>query len=450
MSATGLTLFISYAHEDEDFRKDFEKHLAALRREGLVQEWHDRMIKAGQEWEKEIHSSLDQSHIIVLLISPDFMASNYCNEVEVKRAMQRREMGTARVIPVLIRPTDWKGAPFSKLQAVPTNAMPISEWKGRDAAYVDVVQHLRNVCLEVAAIPGNPANPYIVGGVGDWYQAEIVIDIHPTSETKLATMRLTLVNKNDKQATVRAEIKSDDLGDIEKTVDIPLDRPLEDSYGPLVSAVSEQIPANATIESRRMGAGAEKLFIGGNTYYTTWIEKEVEVRSGRDRIVQKAKVWMSSDIPLDGWVKTVMEIPALMTQTMIVTGYGRGGQRVKVKEPMQRSEPKKPPEQPVTLERVIIGSWNVAISQLVGPPISASFHFDVRGLFSAQMMSPLFGMMTMQGQWQAQRHVLALQGVQTTALGTIPYATQVTFDTILQRILKGTSSTGEYVTFAKA
>jgi len=332
MSPTGLTLFISYAHEDESFRKDFEKHLAALRREGLVEEWHDRRITAGQDWEREIHSNLDRSHIIVLLISPDFMASSYCNEVEVKRAMQRHEMGTARVIPVLIRPSDWQGAQFSKLQAVPTNTLPISEWKGRDAAYVDVAQHLRNVCLEVAAIPGNPANPYVSAAIGDWYQAEVVVDIHPTGETKLATVRLTLVDKNDQRAVIRVNIKSADLGDDEKTLEIPLDRPLEDSYGPLVSGVSEQIPANATVERRRIGGGAEKLFIGGNTYYTTWIETEVEVRAGRDRLVQKGKTWMSSDIPLDGVVKMVSEIPDVMTQTMIVTGYGRGGQRAKPRD----------------------------------------------------------------------------------------------------------------------
>ncbi len=327
MSQTGLTLFISYAHEDESFRKDFDKHLAALRREGLVEEWHDRMIKAGQDWERQIHTNLDLSHIIVLLISPDFLASNYCSEVEVKRAMQRYEMGTARVIPVLIRPTDWKGAPFSKLQALPSNALPIAEWKGRDAAFVDVVQHLRDVCREVAAIPGDPANPYVAAGIGDWYQAEIVIDIHSTSETKLASMRLTLVNKKDRQATVRVEIKSADLGDDEKTLKIPLDRPLQDSFGSLYSGwTSEQIPANAFVEPRRTGAGAEKLFIGGNTYYTTWIEAENEVRAVSDSFIGKVKYWLSSDIQFDGMVKMVLEVPGLMTETTIVTDYGRGGQ----------------------------------------------------------------------------------------------------------------------------
>ncbi len=449
MSPTGLTLFISYAHEDEPFRRDLEKHLTALRRDGLVEEWHDRMIRAGQDWEKEIHANLDRSHIIALLISPDFMASSYCNEVEVKRAMQRYEMGTARVIPVLIRPTDWQGAAFSKLQAVPTDALPVSEWKGRDAAFADIVQYLRNVCLEVAAIPGNPANPYVVAAVGDWYQAEVVMDIHRTAETKLASMRLTLVDKNDKRAKVRVEIESADLGADEKELEIPLDRPLEDSYGPMVSAVSEQIPANATMESRRIGGGTEKLFIGGKTYYTTWVAVEVEVRAGRDRIVQKSKSWMSSEIPLDGIVKVVIEIPSLFTQTIIVTGYGRGGQRAKVKGSTLWRKRKEPPKESVTLERVIVGSWSVNISQPLGPPISASFLFDARGHFSAQLMSPVYGMMTMEGQWQAQGRSLALQGVQTTALVTAPYATQVTFDTVSSRTLKGASPTGEYVTFTR-
>ncbi len=324
MRKKGLTLFISYAHEDESYRRDFEKHLAVLKRDGWVEDWHDRMIKAGQDWAKEINTILDRSHIIVFLISPDFMASSYCNEVEVKRAMQRHEMGTARVIPVLIRPSDWRSAPFAKLQVIPTDTLPISEWKGKDAAFADVITHLRNVCGELAETLGNPANPYVVAKVGDWLQMEMVIDLHNTAETKLASMRMTLVNKNDREATVKAQIKSADIGNDVKELKIPLNRPLEDSMGSLVGSVSEQIPANATIEIRQTGGGAEKLFIGGNPYYTTWVAFEIDIRVGRDRLLQKSKKWLSSVIPLDGIVKFVLEIPGVMTQTSFVTGYGRG------------------------------------------------------------------------------------------------------------------------------
>lgn len=328
MSDTGLILFLSYAHEDEPFRRELEKHLAGLRREKLVEEWHDRLIMAGDDWDGEINAKLDAAHIILLLISPDFMASRYIDEVEVKRAMHRYEMGTATVIPVLIRPTEWQGAPFSKLQAVPTDAVPITEWKDQDAAFVNVVRHLRDVCREVSAIPGNPANPYVVANIGDWYESEIVIEIsQPTQTTQVASMRLTLVDKNESRAVVHARYGSPTLGIEEKTLEIPLDQPIEDSMGPLVRAVSEQIPANATLESRQTGGGSEKLFIGGKAYYTTWVSGEIEVRVGADRIVQLGKTWMTSEVPLDGIVKTITEIPGVMRQTMVVTDYGRAKKR---------------------------------------------------------------------------------------------------------------------------
>jgi hypothetical protein len=449
MSTTGLTLFISYAHEDESFRKDLGKHLTALKREGVVEEWHDRMITAGQEWEKQIHTSLDRSHIIILLISPDFMASSYCNEVEVERSMQRYKMGTAKVIPVLVRPADWQGAPFSKLQMVPTDALPVSEWKDRDAAFVDIVKHLRKVCSEIEATPGNSANPYATAKVGDWYQTEVVVDVHQSGETKLASMRMTLVDKNDKQAIVRAEIKSADLGNDEKTMEIPLDRPLEDSMGSIVNNVSGQIPANAIVESRQTGGGSEKLFIGGKTYYTTWVSMAVEIRVGRDRITQTGKRWMSSDIPLDGIVKMVMELPGVYTQTMIVTGYGRGGQGIAAGDLKPNRIPSKPPEQSVTLERVIIGGWNVNISQPFGQSISAVFSFDAQGLFSAEIMSPLYGVIIVQGQWQAQNKMLNLQGVQNIAFISQPYSALVTFHNISSLTLEGKSQLGENVTLTR-
>ena len=154
------------------------------------------------------------------------------------------------------------------------------------------------------------------------------MEVHPTGETSLASMRLTLVEKDDERAVVHARIESVDLGNEERTLEIPLDRPLEDSMNPLVGAVAGQIPANASLELRQIGGGVEKLFIGGHPYYTTWVSTEVEMRVGRDRLLQRIKKWMSSEIPLDGIVKTVTEVPDLATQTMIVTDHGRGDQDV--------------------------------------------------------------------------------------------------------------------------
>ena len=102
-----LTVFYSYAHADEELREQLEKHLALLRRQNVVNEWHDRMIDAGCEWEDVISNHLERADVILLLISANFLASNYCFEIEMERALERHNAGEAHVIPVILRPCDW-------------------------------------------------------------------------------------------------------------------------------------------------------------------------------------------------------------------------------------------------------------------------------------------------------------------------------------------------------
>src|SRR5713101_3903138 len=115
----GIKIFLSSAHEDEKLQYQLAKQLSILKRQGLTASWHNREIDAGKEWAYEIDKQLNTSHIILLLVSPDFIDSDYCYGVEMKRAMERHEVGEARVIPVILRPVNWSGAPFGKLQALP-------------------------------------------------------------------------------------------------------------------------------------------------------------------------------------------------------------------------------------------------------------------------------------------------------------------------------------------
>src|ERR1035441_9343706 len=117
-----LQVFISYAHEDEELRQEFVKHLSQLKRDGLIQDWHDREITAGSEWAGQIDEHLNAADIVVLLVSPDFVASEYCYDIEMKRALERHAAGEARVVPVILRPSDWQTAPFAKLNALPKEA----------------------------------------------------------------------------------------------------------------------------------------------------------------------------------------------------------------------------------------------------------------------------------------------------------------------------------------
>jgi hypothetical protein len=105
-------LFYSYAREDEAFRVTLERHVSLLQRQGLLVTWHDRSIPPGREWKQEIDAHLATAAIILLLISPDFLASEYCYDREMLQAMERHYTGEAHVIPIIVRPCQWQDAPL--------------------------------------------------------------------------------------------------------------------------------------------------------------------------------------------------------------------------------------------------------------------------------------------------------------------------------------------------
>ncbi len=144
MTSEAIEIFFSYSDQDEELRDELEKHLAMLKQSGVITGWHHQNIEAGREREHEIDTHLNQARLILLLVSPDFIASD-CYDIEVKRAMERHEAGEARVIPVILRPVDWHEAPFSRLQALPTNAKPVTTWENQDEAFKNVAQGIRKV-----------------------------------------------------------------------------------------------------------------------------------------------------------------------------------------------------------------------------------------------------------------------------------------------------------------
>lgn len=147
--AEKIEIFFCYAREDEVLRQGLEKQLSALRRQNFIDLWHDRNISAGTDWEKEINLHLNAAHIILLLISSDFMDSDYCFGIEMKRAIERHYRGEARVVPIILRPVYWQKSPFGKLQALPTNAKPITTWSNPDEAFFDVAEGIRNAIEEL-------------------------------------------------------------------------------------------------------------------------------------------------------------------------------------------------------------------------------------------------------------------------------------------------------------
>ena len=148
-SSEPVRIFYSYSHTDEEYRDLLDLQLGMLKREGLIETWRDRDIYPGQEIETEISEHLRNAHIILLLISPDFVSSDYCYDREMREAVRRSQMGRAKTIPIILRPTEgWQNAPFGKLMALPTDGRPVTTWDNFDEAFENIAEGIRNAILE--------------------------------------------------------------------------------------------------------------------------------------------------------------------------------------------------------------------------------------------------------------------------------------------------------------
>jgi tetratricopeptide (TPR) repeat protein len=154
-----VKIFFCYAHEDEQLLNKLKSQLTPLQRQGLIDVWYDRDISAGTDWEQQIKGHLNAAQIILLLISPDFMASDYCYSIEMQRALERDERGEARVIPIILRHVYWQGV-LGKLQALPTDARPIKSWPDLDEALYNVTEGIRKVIEEITPKP-SPHSPVL-------------------------------------------------------------------------------------------------------------------------------------------------------------------------------------------------------------------------------------------------------------------------------------------------
>src|SRR5216683_3196985 len=174
---TPVEVFCSYAHEDEVWLHKLETHLSLLKRQGLISLWHDRLISPGTDWAQTIDTHLETASVILLLVSANFLASDYCYGIEMKRALERHKTGEARVIPILVRTVDWKNAPFAHLQALPTDAQSLTTWQDEDVALANITAGIRHVIEDLSLLPASapgaalpaiwnipyPRNPFFLG-----------------------------------------------------------------------------------------------------------------------------------------------------------------------------------------------------------------------------------------------------------------------------------------------
>lgn len=150
MTSTMVDVFVAYSHKDEELRDELAAHLKLLERTKVIRSWHDRRIGAGDAWRKAIDDNLEKAHIILLLVSSDFLASDFIYEVEMRHALARYRSGEVVVIPIILRDCKWDRAPFAPLQALPKDAKPITSWTNRDEAWTNVVTGIEAAAMQIA------------------------------------------------------------------------------------------------------------------------------------------------------------------------------------------------------------------------------------------------------------------------------------------------------------
>jgi len=142
-------IFFSYSHKDEELRNELEVHLAMLKRQGLIRAWHDRRIGAGNDIHSNIKAEIEKADIILLLVSANFLASDYCYDKEMMRALEKNKEGSAKVIPVILHPCDWTSSPFGSLRATPQDGKPVSMFPNQAEALTQIAKDIRDAIEEM-------------------------------------------------------------------------------------------------------------------------------------------------------------------------------------------------------------------------------------------------------------------------------------------------------------
>lgn len=200
-SSYPIKVFYSYARKDRRLCQQLEAHLSLLRKQSYIVDWYDREISAGTDWAREIDKHLNDAHIILLLISADFLASDYCYSKEMERALARHQAQEARVIPILLRDVDYHHAPFSHLKMLPGNGKAVTSrsWRTRDEAFADIATGIRRVVEEIrpsylagsdSPLPETEEKPSNASGP---QQKGLGLKMQHISELKAALQRRTLV-----------------------------------------------------------------------------------------------------------------------------------------------------------------------------------------------------------------------------------------------------------------
>ena len=159
-ASNSTRVFVSYARADESYFRALERHLTLLQHQRVIESWSVRVVEEYRADEVDEH--LERAGLILLLVSPEYLAAEYCYSVEMQRAMERHQLREVRVIPIIVRPSAWSLTPLSDLRSLPTGNLAISEWPSRDAAFLNITREIGQAAQQSGQWPEPPGSETIV------------------------------------------------------------------------------------------------------------------------------------------------------------------------------------------------------------------------------------------------------------------------------------------------
>jgi len=312
-----ISVFCSYAREDEAVRRELERVLAPLRDERIIDDWYDSRIQPGARWNAAIEAALDRSRLMIFIVTPHLLASSYVADVEIPKAIERERSGLCQVVPLMIVQADWSDSPLAQFQALPGGGRWASDFDGAVSAYRSIAEGLREVCKRIV----DWENPYKRAQVGDWTFQEQTMTVDG-GQSMTAQGTEELISKTDREAVLRLEMMLNGQMD-ERTVTIDLTQPLEDRMGDMLRQTGTGVPANLEISLGPAQYADEKVNIGGRTYETIRARRTLVLAQRGTRFAGQVSTWRSIDVPLFGTVKGEGEV-AGMRQYQVLLDCGHG------------------------------------------------------------------------------------------------------------------------------
>jgi hypothetical protein len=311
-----ISVFCSYARVDAGIRDALGQHLEPLRADKVIDDWNDSEIKPGARWDDKIKTALEKSRLVIFIVTPDLLASEYVNRVELPRSLELERAGLCQVIPIVARKLDWGGSPLADFQALPHNARPIEAFPDEREAWAQVTDGIHEACKRVV----DWENPYRRAQVGDWNHVEQTMVAEGQSITGQGTSEV--IEKTASKAVVKIQVVFGDQRQ-ENTVTIDLTEPLEDRLGEMLAQTGQKLPANAEVWIGPSQFEEEVLFIGGARYECVKAVRRMRLEQQGQKIEGVIQNWRCIDAPLDGIVKGTSDMQ-VMKQNQVLLAYGHG------------------------------------------------------------------------------------------------------------------------------